>query len=333
LVTACALGALVLGWNLIGAHGVAQGSKAQDATSLFPSVEHEIDRVVAEIDRIEARTLAQLNNGLPGPTRRTVLLGKLLVYDKQLSVDRNEACAFCHMPEPGFTGPISEFNTTTVAYPGSVRTRFSQRKPQTHAYAPLAPPLHYNASQGDFVGGNFWDMRATGIRLDNPAAEQAQTPPLNPVEMGLPDAACVVYRLSHRPYRALFEVVWGKQAFAIVWPADVETVCDTPASSADPYPLHLDEVGRGIARSTFDAMALSIAAFEASPEVSQFSSKFDAVIAKNDNFTAQEQLGYDLFRGKARCNECHRDGGPGEEPLFTDFTASNLGVPAKRGMP
>jgi cytochrome c peroxidase len=56
-------------------------------------------------------------------------------------------------------------------------------------------------------------------------------------------------------------------------------------------------------------------------------------MAKNDKFTAQEQLGYELFRGKGRCNECHRDGGPGEEPLFTDFTASNLGVPAKRDVP
>src|SRR5438045_729023 len=82
----------------------------------------------------------------------------------------------------------------------------------------------------------------------------------------------------------------------------------SPAASADPQPVHLDEVGRGIAQATFDAMALSIAAFEASPEVSSFSSKYDAVMGKNDKFTAQEQLGYDLFRGKARCNECHRDG-------------------------
>jgi cytochrome c peroxidase len=335
LVTACALIALVLGWSLIVAHAVAQGSRAQDATSLSPSAKQEIDRVVAEIDRIEAQALAQVSNGLPGPTLRTVLLGKLLIYDKQLSVHRNEACAFCHMPDTGFTGPISELNSTTVAYPGSVRTRFSQRKPQTHAYAPFAPRLHYNASQGDFVGGNFWDMRATGIRLGSAAAEQAEAPPLNPVEMGLPDAACAVYRLSQRPYRTLFETVWGKQAFAITWPADVETVCDTPgpSSSGDLHALHLDEVGRGIAQATFDAMALSMAAYEASPEVSPFSSKFDAVIAKNDKFTAQEQLGYELFRGKARCNECHRDGGPGEEPMFTDFTASNLGVPAKRGMP
>jgi cytochrome c peroxidase len=61
--------------------------------------------------------------------------------------------------------------------------------------------------------------------------------------------------------------------------------------------------------------------------VSPFTSKYDYVQQQKDKFTQQEQLGYDLFRGKARCNECHRDGGPGEEPLFTDFTASNLGVP------
>ena len=61
------------------------------------------------------------------------LLGKLLLYDKELSVNRNQACAFCHMPEAGFTGPISELNRTTGSYPGSVRTRFSNRRPQTHA--------------------------------------------------------------------------------------------------------------------------------------------------------------------------------------------------------
>jgi cytochrome c peroxidase len=111
----------------------------------------------------------------------------VMLYDKDLSVYRNEACAFCHMPETGFTGPVSELNRTTGAYPGSVRTRFSDRKPQSHAYAPLSPVLHYNPGQGDVVGGNFWDMRATGRRLGNPAAEQAQGPPTNPVEMGLPD--------------------------------------------------------------------------------------------------------------------------------------------------
>jgi hypothetical protein len=50
--------------------------------------------------------------------------------------------------ETGFTGPVSELNRTTGSYPGSVRTRFSNRKPQSHAYAPLSPVLHYNPGQG-----------------------------------------------------------------------------------------------------------------------------------------------------------------------------------------
>jgi hypothetical protein len=47
------------------------------------------------------------------------------------------------------------------------------------------------------------------------AAEQAEGPPTNPVEMGLPDIACAVYRASQRPYRAQFENIWGQQAFAL----------------------------------------------------------------------------------------------------------------------
>jgi cytochrome c peroxidase len=195
--------------------------------------------------------------------------------------------------------------------------------------------LHYNRGQGDLVGGNFWDMRATGRRLGNPAAEQAQGPPTNPVEMGLPDTACFVYRASQRPYRALFESVWGQQAFAIRWASDVEQVCDRPAppSAADPLPVHLGPVDRGRAGTTFDQMAQSIAGYEASAEVTGFSSKFDAMLAGKAKFTPQEQTGYDLFRGKAQCNSCHRDGGPGEDPLFTDFIASNIGTPANPRLP
>jgi cytochrome c peroxidase len=180
----------------------------------------EIADIEAEIDRIEAQTFERLAAPPDNEVQQVELLGKAMLYDKNLSVNRNEACAFCHMPEAGFTGPVSELNRTTGSYPGSVRRRFSNRKPQTHAYAPLSPVLHYNPGQGDLVGGNFWDMRATGRRLGNPAAEQAEGPPTNPVEMGLPDSTCAVYRASQRPYRALFERKWGTQAFAIEWPAE-----------------------------------------------------------------------------------------------------------------
>src|SRR5262252_5409225 len=256
-------------------------SAQQASTTLSPQALEQIAQVEAEIDRIEAQALERLAAPPDNQVQQVELLGKLMLYDKQLSVNRNEACAFCHMPDTGFTGPVSELDRTTGSYPGSVRTRFSDRKPQTHAYAPLSPVLHFNPGQGDLVGGNFWDMRATGRRLGNPAAEQAQGPPTNPVEMGLPDIACAVYRASQRPYRRLFENVWGQQAFAIDWPSDVEQVClrPGPPPAGDSLPVHLGALDRGRIGATFDQMAQSIAGYEASAEVTTFTSKFDAMLA------------------------------------------------------
>jgi cytochrome c peroxidase len=120
-------------------------SRAQEIT-LSPEALREIAQVEGEIDRIEAQALKRLAAAPDNQVQQVELLGKLMLYDKEHTVNRNEACAFCHMPETGFTGPVSELNRTTGSYPGSVRTRFSERKPQSH-------------------GGNFLDMRATGRRL------------------------------------------------------------------------------------------------------------------------------------------------------------------------
>src|ERR1700742_4564866 len=226
------LSMLLLGAVIFAATGQHSGSRFARADPAGPLAENggqlprdfdgEVARVEAEMDAIENRTLAQMGAPTLDREGQVRTLGKLLLFDKHLSVHQNEACSFCHTPETGFTGPISSLNATTVSYPGSVRARFSNRKPQSYMYAPFAPVLHYNALQGDLVGGNFWDMRASGYRLQNPSAEQAQGPPTNPVEMGLPDSACVAYRLSRAPYRKLFETVWGEDSFHIQWPSDVE---------------------------------------------------------------------------------------------------------------
>jgi cytochrome c peroxidase len=262
-------------------------------------------------------------------------------------VRRDVACATCHSNETGFTGPVDLINRTVVAYPGSNGTLVSARKPQSYGYAAFAPSLHYNESQKELYGGNFWDMRATGSVLGNPAAEQALGPPVNPLEMALPDAACAVYRMSQSRYRRFFEIVWGVQSFAIQWPADVERVCATPgpAPAQDSLPVHLSAADRGIAAATYNFMGAAIAAFEASPDVSPFSSKFDSALAHPERniLSADERAGWALFSGKANCSSCHLDGRQkngqalavaGVEgkvadaaPLFTDFTAANLGVP------
>jgi cytochrome c peroxidase len=336
VVGAMALGIVVVSLIFAATKGRPQKANTQKTTPA--DLDRELKAVEDRVDQFEANALAELNSKSLDSLdsyEQVTLLGELLLFDKQLSVKRNMACASCHMPETGFTGPISSVNLTTVSYPGSVHTRHGARKPQSYGYATFAPVLHYNQLKGDFVGGNFWDMRATGIRLQSPTAEQAQGPPLNPLEMGLPDSACMVYRVSQRPYKQLFEKVWGKQAFAIKWAGDVEKACSTPgpAPTNDPFPVHLGPIDRDIANLTFDQIALAIAAYEASPDVNPFTSKYDYVQAGKAQFTSEEKAGYDLFRGKAKCNECHRDGGPTEEPLFTDFTATNLGVPRNSAVP
>ena len=357
--------AAVLGLFIFTRPAWPQNGGAQSAPP--PSVEREIKRVEAEINKIFADTLAELPS-IPNDTahrmKRIQTLGKLELFDKQLSVNRNTACTFCHMPDVDFTGPISTLNATTVSYPGSVRntsadpaqSRYGHRKPQSYTYAPYYPVLQFNKTQGDFYGGNFWDLRATGDKLLSPAAEQAQDPPIDPNEMGFPDTACVVRRLSLGPYKSFFESVWGKQSFAIRWPSDVDRVCSKPGPPvpADPLPVHLSAVDRGRSNATYDQFALAIAAYEAAPDVSPFSSKFDYALAHSDQqvLSPDEQAGWDLFHGKAMCNTCHLDGTESlagkagsdanritpagvasKAPLFTDFTSTNLGIPKNLAIP
>src|SRR5882724_5450272 len=100
---------------------VVTGAVALRSEDRRDAAEKEIASVEAEINRTEAETLARVEQGSLDQSQQVVLLGKLLFYDQELSVRRNEACAFCHMPEAGFSGPVSTLNQTTVSYPGSIR--------------------------------------------------------------------------------------------------------------------------------------------------------------------------------------------------------------------
>src|SRR6266436_5542646 len=55
------------------------------------------------------------------------ILGKLMNFDLNMSPFKNEACAFCHMPYAGFSGPIPSVNLTMIAYRGSFQFRAGKR--------------------------------------------------------------------------------------------------------------------------------------------------------------------------------------------------------------
>jgi cytochrome c peroxidase len=332
---------------------------------LPPNLNSELVRVLREVDFIEERALAQWRaltpptlTGQPPTFQNTgtasiETLGELMNYDKNISPNRNIACASCHMPYVAFSGPIPSVNLTMIAYPGTVHFRAGKRTAQRYTYAPFFPVLQFNEVQQAFFGGNFWDSRATGYLLRNPDAEQAQHPPVDTQEMGNPDTACIAFKLSRAKYRPLFEELFGKGSLDINFPPETERICATPGGAAvfgtSVTPIPLSPADRTRANDVYNHWGQSIDAYEQSVSVSAFSSKFDAFLNNKYTLTADEKAGYDLFRGKANCNSCHLDGrstaptppppegtAPNSEdtgaaanttPLFTCFGSANLGLP------
>lgn len=236
---------------------------------------------------------------MAGPTGTDVFpteadLGQALFHDVNLSKNRTEACATCHMPDRAFSDRHDVSNGNPVSL-GDDGKSLGDRNAPTAAYAALTPPFGKDAS-GAWIGGQFWDGRAS--RLE----DQAGGPPLNPIEMGMPDEQAVAARIGeNEDYVKAFQAFYGKDVMA------------------DP-------------KATFKATTSAIAAFERTPEFSPFDSKYDRYLRGEVKLTDQEELGRTLFFSSqfTNCNLCHdvkaRDGRI-EGATFTSYKYFNIGVP------
>ncbi len=229
-------------------------------------------------------------------------LGRHLFFDKNLSDPQGQSCATCHNPGAGWTGESSEVNAGEAVYRGARQERSGNRRPPSAAYATPSPVFHYDRKEGNFVGGNFWDGRATGWLLGNPAAEQAQGPFVNPVEQNIRDEKTVVQQVCSSDYASLFRQTYG------------EDICQNTINA-------------------YNAIGQALASFENSREVNAFTSKYD-YYRKNPKkypLTRQELRGLRLYEDKKKgnCAACHpsRRDTQGRPPLFTDFTYDNIGIP------
>ena len=243
-------------------------------------------------------------------------LGKHMLYDHTLSNPPGYACATCHAPDAGFTGPNSEVNLFGGEQPGVVPGRYGNRKPQSYAYAAFSPvgPV-FNTTKDVWIGGDFWDGRVPDL------SGQAKQPPLNPDEMNNTPVGpypplqggysqLLAEKLKTRPYTHLFLEVYGQDAFSKYTPQQV-----------------------------YDLFALAVAAYESSGEVLAFSSKYDAskygVPAQNQyTLSASEERGRQLYFGQAQCFQCHSSAElPGVmqttqgKETFTMYCFANIGVP------
>ena len=226
-------------------------------------------------------------------------LGAALFDDPNISMNRTMACSTCHMQAAGFSDAREADKVGRDVSLGDDGFSLGDRNAPTAAYTKFSPPFGKNDA-GEYVGGQFWDGRAGSLE------DQAAGPPLNPIEMGMPDKAAVVQRLKENPdYVAAFGAQFGGDVFQ-----DDETA--------------------------FAAMTKALASFERSDQFSTFDSKYDRFLRGEEKLTDQEELGRVLMSSTqfTNCNLCHEiRGSKGlEDGLFTNHKYFNIGVPANKAV-
>ena len=242
-------------------------------------------------------------------------LGELLFQDKNLSLNKNQACASCHSLQPadsksfpsrlvpGFVDPDNVKEGTAVSA-GSIPNAKGSLNAQSIGYAAFSPLFHWDKEKGSYVGGQFWNGRAKDLN------EQAQKPFLNPLEMAMPSEWAVVDRIKEdQRYKELF------------WEA---------------YGINLNATK---IIKVFNLAAKAIGEYEKTAIFNRFTSKFDYVLAGKTTLTAIEEKGLNLFNGKGNCAACHTSEATRNKngelmlPLFTDFTYDNIGLPRNVKIP
>lgn len=226
-------------------------------------------------------------------------LGEALFFDPILSKNKTQACATCHNPDVAFTDPRLAKEAGRAASLGDDGNSIGDRNTPTAAYARFSPAFHINAQRKP-VGGFFHDGRAKTLE------DQAAGPPLNPIEMGMPDKASVVARLKDNArYTAAFEALYGKGV--------------------------LEKPDRGYA-----ALTKSIAAFERTGLFAPFDSRYDRYLRGEEKLTDEEELGRTLFFSNqftncALCHKLNQLGGAANE-TFSNYQFHNIGTPANTSL-
>ncbi|MGH1414459.1 MAG: cytochrome-c peroxidase [Pelagimonas sp.] len=220
-------------------------------------------------------------------------LGEALFFDVNLSKNRTQSCASCHNPDVGFSDPSGPASL------GDDGVSIGDRNAPTAGYASFSPAFHQR-DDGLWVGGQFLDGRAADLMA------QAGGPPLNPMEMGLKDAAEVVERLSENPaYQQAFDTLF------------------------DPGILKRPD-------EAFSAMTQAIAMFERTDQFAPFDSKYDRFLKGEAELSKEEELGRILFFSEqfTNCNQCHQLQRSQIHPqeTFSNYEFHNIGVPVNESL-
>ena len=181
------------------------------------------------------------------------------------------------MPYAGFSGPIPSVNLTMIAYPGSFHFRAGKRSAQRYTYSPNFPVSQFQHSR---LARSLAETSGTLARLG--ISCKVPTPSRHRVLRLIPRKWAFLIRLASRsgsnlPSTRLSLRRYGVTSLDIRFPKDTEEICETPGGAAvfagNTEPIELTPEDRTKANDVYDHWGQSISFFEASPNVSPFSSK------------------------------------------------------------
>ena len=225
-------------------------------------------------------------------------LGQALFLDKNLSKNRTQSCATCHNPSTGFTDDRDN-GISKMASLGDDGKSLGDRTAPSALYAKFSPTFHYDEKKKKYIGGQFWDGRASTLE------DQAGGPPLNPAEMGISNKKEFISRIKENEYYVqTFKEIFGNDIFK-------------------------DE------NKAYDAFTSIIASFERTEQFSPFDSKYDRYLKGEYDLTVLEDLGRTLFfsNNNNSCASCHVLKGEDKEgETFTNYEYHNIGVPINKNL-
>ncbi len=242
---------------ILTACGVASTIRAS-RSGASPKSEHQVGFPA----KLYARSIPPDNPQTPAK----IALGQALFVEQRLSADNLQQCEGCHNYALGFT----DQKKTSVGIDNQTGRR----------NAPTILNATFNTSL-------FWDGRAQTLE------EQAKSPILNPIEMGMKSPDEVVAKIKAMPrYREAFERVFGRE-------------------------VNFDDICRALA--SYERTQIS------------FDSPFDHFMAgESGAIDESAKRGWKIFNGDGRCIVCHR--WSPERPLFTDGRFHNAGVSASAAL-
>jgi cytochrome c peroxidase len=261
----------------------------------------------------------------PGPTpdRALVELGQALFFDRELSGNRDTACATCHHPFLATGDDLALPVGTGPDNPGAIghdRIRGDDRE-----LIPRNAPEVFNRGSAEWTS-QFWDSRVE--QLPNGDI-------LSPAGRNLPGVGTVLAVQAMFPVTSRDEMrgrdgdrdVRGDvNEIAQVADSDIQGIWSALMDRLLAIPEYERLFNAAYPRPpsgnfTFAEAATAIAAFEADA-YTLLDSPWDQYVAGDKSaLTNQQERGAVLFFGRAKCAFCHNG------PLLTDQQHYNIAVP------